>query len=183
MFTSVVNPMCKRFVENGAMHESAQRLHEAALKIGRASKQGEVADFAGVTPQVLTNWETRGVSKAGRLSLLSKHGVNPVWIETGSGEMTAGPPPALIGKPATDAATTLVQALEVVAQALQGADELSRIQAKPLIQHLMEHPEQAANITHRLAALLNRSGLPPAQTSDFAAPAPTHHFQKTPNGA
>lgn len=92
-------------------------------------------------------------------------------------------PPALIGKPATDAATTLAQALEVVAQALQGADELSRIQAKPLIQHLMEHPEQAANITHRLAALLNRSGLPPAQTSDFAAPAPTHHFQKTPNGA
>lgn len=110
-------------------------------------------------------------------------GVSPDWLATGDGEMLPVTPPALIGKPATDAATTLVQALEVVAQALQGADELSRIQAKPLIQHLMEHPEQAANITHRLAALLNRSGLPPAQTSDFAAPAPTHHFQKTPNGA
>lgn len=99
MFTSVVNPMCKRFVENGAMHESAQRLHEAALKIGRASKPGQVADFAGVTPQVLTNWERRGVSRDGRLALLAKHGINPTWIETGNGEMTAGSQLSIVGKP------------------------------------------------------------------------------------
>ena len=50
-----------------------------------------MADFAGVTPQALTNWESRGVSKAGRLSLLSKHGINPDWLATGKGAMLAAP--------------------------------------------------------------------------------------------
>ncbi len=91
MFNESVNTPCKQLVENGGMHESAKRLYEAALVISRISRQGDVADFAGVTPQVLTNWESRGVSKAGRLSLLSKHGINPDWLATGKGAMLATP--------------------------------------------------------------------------------------------
>lgn len=89
MFTSSVNGACKHFVENVAMHPSAKRLYEAAEILGKVTSQGDVARWAGVSAQALTNWENRptGVSQKGRLDLLTKHSVRPDWIEHGEGEM------------------------------------------------------------------------------------------------
>ena len=89
MFKNNVNGTCKHFVENMGMHETANRLYAAISEITdqKLSELGEVASFVGVTPQVLKNWESRGVSKQGRLDLHGKFGINPDWLTTGKGEM------------------------------------------------------------------------------------------------
>lgn len=73
------------------MHPSAKRLYEAAQKLGKVTKQGDVARWVGVSAQTLNNWEGResGVSLRTRIALLDKYGVRPEWIETGEGEMLA----------------------------------------------------------------------------------------------
>lgn len=62
---------------------------------------------------------------------------------------------------------TLAQALEVVSAALQHADELTLIQARPLLQRLAEQPQQASQIAPRLLALLDGNPLS-TETRDFA---------------
>lgn len=44
-----------------------------------------------VSAQMLTNWQSRGVSKEGRLKASAVIGCRPLWIETGAGEMRDGP--------------------------------------------------------------------------------------------
>ncbi len=107
-------------------------------------------------------------------------------VATGEGEMLpAGgtlQAPALLAQGSGE--VSLTRALEVVALALQDADALSLIQAKPLLQHLMEHPDQAGQIAPRLAVLLGKLPVPAAETSDFAGQPPaTQSFQKTKNSA
>lgn len=84
-----VNNTCKQIVENGAMHETARRLYLAVSELThrKLSELGEVAAYVRVTPQVLKNWESRGVSKQGRLDLHSQLGINPDWLAAGIGEM------------------------------------------------------------------------------------------------
>lgn len=91
MFTHSVNAMCKHFVENNAMHETAKRLYEAAALIskGKATQQGEVAAFFRVSPQRLNNWEGRGVSKKGVVFICELHPINSSWLSKGAGEMLA----------------------------------------------------------------------------------------------
>lgn len=92
MFTPEVNEIngvCTRIVENVTMHASTRRLYEAvsSLTNGKLSELGEVAEYLGVTSQVLKNWETRGVSKEGRLAIYEKRWIDPQWLATGTGEM------------------------------------------------------------------------------------------------
>ncbi len=110
-------------------------------------------------------------------------GVNPDWLATGEGEMQ----PAGTAQGSTlieqgSGEISLTRALEVVASALQGADALSQMQARPLLQHLMEHPDQAGQIAPRLAALLGKLPAPAVETADFAGQPPIAlPFQKTKN--
>lgn len=95
MFTPPVNKIngaCKHFVENGSMHESTRRLYAAVSSMtgGKVSELGDVADYVGVSTQVLKNWEYRGVSKDGRLSIYEKRGIDPHWVATGEGPMLPG---------------------------------------------------------------------------------------------
>lgn len=89
MFKLIVNGACKQFVENTAMHETARRLYLAISELTnpKLTELGEVAAYVRVTPQVLKNWESRGVSKQGRLDLHRQLGINPDWIATGEGAM------------------------------------------------------------------------------------------------
>jgi SOS-response transcriptional repressor LexA len=100
MFTPPVNKIngaCKHFVENGSMHESTRRLYAAVSSMtgGKVSELGDVADYVGVSTQVLKNWEYRGVSKDGRLSIYEKRGIDPNWLSTGEGPMLPGEPSGL----------------------------------------------------------------------------------------
>ena len=57
------------------MDVKTARLYEAAEKLKGVSGQSNLARLLNVSPQVVKNWETRGVSVA--------------WVETGEGEMAA----------------------------------------------------------------------------------------------
>lgn len=62
-------------------HPSVIRLLEAS---GRT--QEETAKLIDESPQTITNWKRRGVSKAGALKASSKFNVSANWILTGFGE-------------------------------------------------------------------------------------------------
>lgn len=72
------------------MHITAERLFDALKQVanvdGRESP-GSVAAFLKETPAVITNWKSRGVSKAGQLKVHAMTGISPTWLATGEGDM------------------------------------------------------------------------------------------------
>ncbi len=170
------------------MHITAERLFDAlklVAKVDGRESPGAVADFLKESPAVITNWKSRGVSKAGQLKVHAMTGISPTWLATGEGDMLpAGTAQASDLIEQGSGEISLTRALEVVASALQGADALSQMQARPLLQHLMEHPDQAEQIAPRLAVLLGKPPVPAVETSDFAGqPSIALPFQKTKNSA
>lgn len=79
------------------MDKTMERLYEAAAE-KEVVGQSALARALGQTPQVVKNWEARGISKNGMLLAQKKLGVSAIWLETGQGEMypitTASPNPA-----------------------------------------------------------------------------------------
>ncbi len=103
------------------MHITAERLFDALKQVanvdGRTSP-GAVAAFLKETPAVITNWKSRGVSKAGQLKVHAMTGISPHWLATGEGEMLPmkGPGasnvvPVTTGAAKTEALLTELQAI------------------------------------------------------------------------
>lgn len=68
------------------MDKTMERLYEAAAE-KEVAGQSALARALGQTPQVVKNWEARGISKNGMLLAQKKLGVSAIWLETGQGEM------------------------------------------------------------------------------------------------
>lgn len=71
----------------GDIHDTMKRLYQAAAELKCRHGQSEVARFLNLSPQVLANWESRGMSKGGILTAQKTTGCSAVWLETGKGEM------------------------------------------------------------------------------------------------
>lgn len=71
------------------MDVKTARLYEAAEKLKGVSGQSNLARLLNVSPQVVKNWETRGVSASGLVNAAKVIGVSVAWVETGEGEMAA----------------------------------------------------------------------------------------------
>lgn len=74
------------------MKDDYKRLMKAAKDMKGLNTASELADaltISGyeVSPQTLTNWASRGVSKEGRLNAARVIGCRPHWIEFGDGPM------------------------------------------------------------------------------------------------
>lgn len=69
------------------MHESMKRLYEAARILKGAETPTEVAKLLDTTPQVLNNWERRGISKEGLLTAQEAIGCRAEWVKKGIGLM------------------------------------------------------------------------------------------------
>lgn len=80
-----------------AMHESMERLYLAAKELGDTVGKSNVARLLGVSPQVLKNWEDRGVSNEGAIRAQQLIGCSPAWIRDGTGQMST--PPLLVRYP------------------------------------------------------------------------------------
>lgn len=83
------------------MKDDYRRLMKAAKEMKGLETPTEVADAltAGgyeVSPQTLTNWATRGVSKEGRMNAARVIGCRPLWIEYGDGPMIDSVEPTII---------------------------------------------------------------------------------------
>lgn len=72
------------------MHNSADRLYQAAKHLRDVTGQSAVARLLNESPQTVKNWETRGVSRSGAMKAEDVLGVRANWLITGEGEMTSG---------------------------------------------------------------------------------------------
>ena len=72
------------------MNEQMVRLYEAAKSLCGVEGQTKVARLLNVSPQMLANWEKRGVSIEGTLKAQEKIGCNALWVRDGSGDMSVG---------------------------------------------------------------------------------------------
>lgn len=73
-----------------AMNDQMTRLYAAAKELAGVRTQADLARRLNVSSQVVKNWESRGISKAGLLAAQEAFGCRAEWIEKGSGEMRAG---------------------------------------------------------------------------------------------
>ena len=69
------------------MHDSMVRLYEAAKTIKKVEGQSALAVVLGETPQVVNNWEARGISAAGALKAQARIGCDANWLMRGVGAM------------------------------------------------------------------------------------------------
>lgn len=154
--------MFKHFVENVAMHETAKRLYEAALVLsrGEATKPGEVAAFFGVTQQLLKNWESRGISQRGMVSVCEQHAVDLRWLSSGEGSAPTQGVDAQASLPyfATTAPSAspsaLEQALQLIDDVMAPLDALDRRAALSLLTIGMERPGRASSVALTLSGAI-----------------------------
>lgn len=71
------------------MHESYKRLVKISEEMLGTSEPGALARALGESPQVVSNWRLRGVSKQGMLKAHEVFGVYPRYIATGNGAIRA----------------------------------------------------------------------------------------------
>jgi phage repressor protein C with HTH and peptisase S24 domain len=94
MFKLEANSLCNNSLFNWGtitrMHETSERLYEAAAALRNARDPSSVARLIGASPQTVKNWESRGVSNQGMLDAERIIGCRAAWIRTGEGPMTAG---------------------------------------------------------------------------------------------
>lgn len=64
------------------------RLYEAARTLRGVDTQTEVARLMGTSPQVVSNWEKRGISKEGLLTAQERIGCRAEWVKYGKGFMS-----------------------------------------------------------------------------------------------
>ena len=69
------------------MHETMNRLYQAAKELKNIEGQSALARFLNSTPQKLKNWESRGISSPGMIQACQALGINIEWLKTGTGEM------------------------------------------------------------------------------------------------
>lgn len=77
------------------MNEQMERLYQAAQVLLGKSGQSELGRVLNESPQVLANWESRGISAAGLLDAQATIGCDAIWLRDGTGSMTP-----VIGVPA-----------------------------------------------------------------------------------
>lgn len=64
-------------------------MHAANVGSGKPVSKSAVARLLGVSPQTVTNWKERGVSRDGALFAQDKFGFSATWILNGTGDPTA----------------------------------------------------------------------------------------------
>lgn len=102
--THHVKSLCQRSVKHKVFsdcqtfrmdkHPSIERLFEAAKAAKQLTTAAQIARALNVSDQVMTNWQTRGVSESGAIAAEAAFHVSPTWILTGKGAMASQWPAA-----------------------------------------------------------------------------------------
>lgn len=69
------------------MDITMQRLYAATQELFQVNTQTGIAHLLNTSPQVVKNWEKRGISNQGILYIQEKLNVSSNWVKTGKGEM------------------------------------------------------------------------------------------------
>lgn len=91
------------FMRQPVIHLSMQRLYLAAAELQGVRGQSAVARLLNLSPQVVKNWESRGISQQGAISAQAVIGCNVAWLLSGAGPMASDahtarktPPPCVL---------------------------------------------------------------------------------------
>lgn len=88
MFKHQSNTPCNNalfsWLKINTMNEEMIRLYAAAKEIAGIGSQAELARRLNVSSQVVKNWESRGISKAGLLAAQEAIGCSAEWIQSGA---------------------------------------------------------------------------------------------------
>ena len=88
------------------MNAQMRRLYHAAKLLLSKVGQSEVGRVLNESPQVLANWEKRGMSAAGVLNAAALIGCDAIWLRDGAGTMRPGV--TVTGLPANEVVKLLV---------------------------------------------------------------------------
>lgn len=72
-----------------AMHPSMARLYSYTKLLGH-TQPSQLARLLNVSQQTITNWESRGISRAGLIECQRVFGVQANWLDTGEGQQESG---------------------------------------------------------------------------------------------
>lgn len=127
------------------VHPSFVRLLEMAMAIGVANASMLAAELHE-SPQTITNWARRGVSKAGALKAQQRYGLSANYILTGEGapvktQSDTEVDAALVRRYSTP---SIDKALAVLAAAAERASESERASVAGLLRELVLDPKRNA---------------------------------------
>ena len=71
------------------IHPTTERLYTAARELRDVTGQSAVARLLDISPQVIKNWEARGVSEGGALKAQKHVGCDANWVLYGEQQMAA----------------------------------------------------------------------------------------------
>lgn len=74
------------------MHEQMERLYEVAFEVRKVEGPSAVARIFNISPQMVSNWERRGMSFEAMLDAQELLGCSAVWIRSGAGPKMFGDP-------------------------------------------------------------------------------------------
>lgn len=134
-----------------ARHPSYIRLMHAAREATRGRRdavtsQDDLAVAFEVTPAAVSLWSnpTRGVSAQIAVQAQRLWGVSPAWVLYGEGDPNAS----------TEVRPTLDQAMACIGDALDQADEITRLQARPLLRALVDGTHERAEVIRAVCSVL-----------------------------
>jgi hypothetical protein len=69
------------------IHPSMARLYEFVRShFPGVQTQSELGRWLNTSPQVINNWEMRGISKDGAIAIQAEKGINATWLREGTGQ-------------------------------------------------------------------------------------------------
>ena len=141
-------------------HPSLERLLLAAEEFGIAGPSA-LAKALNESDQVVTNWGTRGVSKAGALGAQRRFGISSNWVLDGIEPRRVGSYSFASMAPMTGSAgefpqPSIAQSVDVVSMALESIPDAARLEAAPLFQALTLAPD-SQTLRKKLVALLSKT--------------------------
>jgi ribose 1,5-bisphosphokinase PhnN len=150
------------------VHPSFERLMLAFGRhagVDERAAQAEIARRLKLSPQRVTNWKTRGVSKEGALELERQTGVAAQWVLDG-----VGPTKLEFASP-SQITPPITAALPTVLDAIRACPASHREELRSLLSLLVDHDAPAYR--QRLAELLGAEATRlPVESSDFQPPVP-----------
>lgn len=172
MFIDVVNTACINELFSArkcCMHPSMPRLLKCAQEATKGQRRA-ITDFKdlaarlGESSAVMTNWKSRGISKAGALKASRLFGCSATWLMDGKGD--PGTPAAPITEETRPEPDAFDAALEVIAKALAEVDEEGRALVGHSLSRLAQDPSKLSNIAQHLRMLVFTTVTTPSTSDD-----------------
>lgn len=164
-----------------AIHPTIERLYQAAKELRDVSGQSAVARLLGKTPQVVKNWEARGISSEGALLVQKIIGCDANWLLDGEVQMrNARWLPQSDEQPSNPAPSERLsheQILQGLASRIADIDPASRDELAPMLSALVMGPD-SQEIIEKIKNYIDRAPPKKRGSPEFGAQQPQQPQQQ-----